>query len=544
MRVLEIATGKELWQVPRWISSTAQDFYAFAPNGKTLLVAGGALGTVIHRYETATGKRLLAPGEPNDASREIAFHPDERTVYTLGADGSVLHSWETRTGKERSETRLDIRWGKFSPDGQRLVGIKGDAVHVLESSTGKELWRFMAVPPMKPQSWSFSPDGKVLAVYGEETQSKGSHCVLLWDLITSKELRRFSVKDSNRHFAFGPDGQSVIGQPWPSNTEESSELRSWDVSTGQERLPLKLPPNNGISALSPDGKTVVLMRDQPSLMLVFVELATGHKRMEIHPMEVYRMVNWPPITSYSPDGKLFLIGDGEGQIQVFDAFSGNRLGAISGHGGSFSSFSFSRSGLMLATLSSSDTTGLIWDAHAIFGSMKKGPLELSPEQVSTLWDDLGSKDATRAYQAIGRLASAPRQALPWLREHLQPVSIAPVDVKRLAQLLSKLDSDDFAVREQATKEIEKLGEQALPAFDKVLRGNPSAEVRARIGTLIERIGPERWRPLRAVEALEHIGSPEAQEVLKTLATGAPEARLTQEAKASLDRLAKRTGHGP
>jgi hypothetical protein len=230
-------------------------------------------------------------------------------------------------------------------------------------------------------------------------------------------------------------------------------------------------------------------------------------------------------------------------MQVFDAFSGQRRGTVSGHGGSFSSYSFSRSGRMLATLSSSDTTGLVWDAHAILGSMRKGSLELSPEQVSALWDSLASKDATSAYQAIGRLVRAPRQTLPWLREHLKPVGTVQIDKKRLDQLLAKLDSDDFAVREQSTKEIEKFGQQALPILEQALEAKPSAEARKRIRDLVERIAPERWRPLRAVETLEHIGSSEAQEVLKTLATGAPEARLTQEAKASLDRLAKRTGHG-
>jgi hypothetical protein len=50
--------------------------------------------------------------------------------------------------------------------------------------------------------------------------------------------------------------------------------------------------------------------------------------------------------------------------------------------------------------------------------------------------------------------------------------------------------------------------------------------------------------LRALEVLEHIATPEAQQVLKTLATGAPEARLTQEAKASLARLARRTASRP
>ena len=54
----------------------------------------------------------------------------------------------------------------------------------------------------------------------------------------------------------------------------------------------------------------------------------------------------------------------------------------------------------------------------------------------------------------------------------------------------------------------------------------------------------QWPGLRAVEVLERIGTPEARQVLAKLADGAPEARLTQEAKASLQRLAKRSAPGP
>ena len=70
------------------------------------------------------------------------------------------------------------------------------------------------------------------------------------------------------------------------------------------------------------------------------------------------------------------------------------------------------------------------------------------------------------------------------------------------------------------------------------------EKRWRIESLLEKQRgpvrqPEILRALRAVVVLEEIATPEARKVLQKLASGAPDARLTQEAKASLERLAKR-----
>jgi hypothetical protein len=48
----------------------------------------------------------------------------------------------------------------------------------------------------------------------------------------------------------------------------------------------------------------------------------------------------------------------------------------------------------------------------------------------------------------------------------------------------------------------------------------------------------RLRGLRAIEVLERVGTSEAREALKAVATGAPEAQLTGDAKASLERLAR------
>src|SRR5207245_4988388 len=151
-------------------------------------------------------------------------------------------------------------------------------------------------------------------------------------------------------------------------------------------------------------------------------------------------------------------------------------------------------------------------------------------------------DAAKAFKSIWILAAAPEQAVPFLQQQLRPAA-AP-DRARVAQLVTDLDSNRFAVREKAAEELEKLGESAEPALRKVLQSDSSPEVRRRAGQLLAKLaGPvtsaQALRAIRGVMVLEQIGTPEAQEILKDLATGAAEARLTREAKAALDRLACR-----
>src|SRR5262249_42304644 len=151
-------------------------------------------------------------------------------------------------------------------------------------------------------------------------------------------------------------------------------------------------------------------------------------------------------------------------------------------------------------------------------------------------------DAAVAYAALGRLASSPGSAVPFLGKQLQ--GTRPVDTKRIERLIANLDDGRFQVRERATRELEALAERAAPALHKALAGKPSREARRRLEALLDRLdgaspSAETVRQIRVVEALEFIGNPEARRLLDQLAAGPPETRLTQEAKAAAGRLAKR-----
>jgi hypothetical protein len=115
--------------------------------------------------------------------------------------------------------------------------------------------------------------------------------------------------------------------------------------------------------------------------------------------------------------------------------------------------------------------------------------------------------------------------------------------ERARRLIANLDDERFAVREQATAELRKLGEVVEPELRRVLREKPSPEVRHRVEWLLEELettlphSDSQW----AMEVLKAWGTPEARQVLEALAQGVPEAWRTKEAKAALERLGQPAG---
>lgn len=129
---------------------------------------------------------------------------------------------------------------------------------------------------------------------------------------------------------------------------------------------------------------------------------------------------------------------------------------------------------------------------------------------------------------------------------MRPVTL--LDKKQLAALIDDLDSDDFGKREKATAELQKIGERGLPTYRKALETKPSLESRRRLEDLLAKAHRDYWdvsgdrlRSLRAVEALELAGTNEDRDLLKTLASGAAGAHLTEDARKAQERLGKLGG---
>jgi hypothetical protein len=205
-----------------------------------------------------------------------------------------------------------------------------------------------------------------------------------------------------------------------------------------------------------------------------------------------------------------------------------------GHGGEFQGVAFAADGRAVFSCSR-DTTLLVWDATGARAGVRP-PAALADPDLEALWTELKGADAKQAFGLVGTLVGAPGQAVPFLKKELRPVP--PADTAQVARWLADLDSDAFETRRAAARELEKLGDSAESQLRLALRGKPSAEVRRTLEQLLPSLGAgaERERTRRALEVLKYVGTPEAAQVLKALAAGAPDAWLTREAREALGRV--------
>jgi hypothetical protein len=322
-------------------------------------------------------------------------------------------------------------------------------------------------------------------------------------------------------------------------------LRQWDVATGKELRAFTLPSRRLVVqiAFSPDGRLLAAMHADQTVSLY--ETASGRERTLLGKPKPSQLVSaWiyqrryepPPVRvlAFSPDGKLLLSRSPVDIIRAWDVHAAVEIAQFPGHDGAVLAVAFAPDRRSFVT-GGNDTTILRWDVQRLKRAAALPVTRVEPGEIESLWGDLAGEDAVKAFASMRKMVSAPTEAVAFLRQQLKPV----VAFERVDQLVANLDSGDFRTRTQAAKELESLGESALSALKKA-HVSASLEARRRIEPLLEKLTPnalttEQVRLVRSVEVLERIGSAEARQVLGALANGAPDALLTRQARAVLNR---------
>jgi RNA polymerase sigma factor (sigma-70 family) len=527
----ELSSGREVHRLPghvNWVHSLV-----FSLDCKRLVSAGGSVMKV---WDVGTGKEVVPLAEHEGWINSVAFSPGGRHLATSSLDGTI-RMWEPATGKLvrifEGGVRPRVLHIAFSPDGRTLISDRPDgSLRFWDVATGRQIRRLLVGQEGYPCLFAYSPDGRTLAVRNKDGT------VGLLDAATGAEKRRLSGGMSfGRALCFSPDSGKLASMSFGSR-DSGQVLQVWDVATGAEKFKRKFVYATPL-VFSPDSKTLFGLLPEEgterSLSLRLWDFDGGQDRTyKIDPPEM------PESLTVSPDGRMLAWADFEGTITLWDLAANQVRRRFKEHSLRIPSLAFSPDGKTLAS-GGEDTTVLIWDVTG--RPMTRHFVAPSPERLPSLWDDLASKDAAKAFDAIGLLTATPEQAVPLLKAKLKPATVR-ADSKQIGRLIGDLDSERFEVRQKAMEELGQLGEHAEPALRAALAAKPPLEARKRIDELLERIRafsatPERLRELRTVEILERIGTSDARQVLRTFVEGSPAARLTREAKAALQRLISR-----
>ena len=414
----------------------------------------------------------------------------------------------------------------FSPDSKTLVSGGEDlTVRMWVPATGKEVRRF-GEHADKIGAIAFAADGKMLASGSRD----GSIC--FWDVASGRELRRFQGHaGAVISLAFSADGKTLVS----GGGDET--VRFWDVNTAKELRQLGggFGPAQAI-AFAPDGKTLATGGWENTIRLWDLATCKGIREFQGHR-------NWVQAIAFSPNGRMLVSGSGDETIRLWEMASGRERHRFPGHKEGVFCVAFAPDGKTLAS-AGADATILVWDVTGRTPDPRRpAPPTLPASQLEALWPDLGSDDPIRAYRTMWSLAAVPAQAVGLIKTRIR--LLLPAGSQRVPYLLADLNHDQLGMREKATQDLERIGALCEPALRAALQKSPSTESRRRLERLLDKIeGPmpssDTLHALRAVEVLEQIATPDAKQLLESLARETPPTRLAQDARMTLDRL-KRPG---
>lgn len=538
VRIWDIATERTVHVLP----GNAHTVYAlaFTPDSKTL-ITGSDLPRL---WDVATGQRRLAFASHEHAVVGLCFLPGG-TMRTVSLDGTS-RTWKTATGSAIHRLALPIASPSdvaISANGEHIAcGDRDGTVQVVAADTVRNIRRWPDKYPETVNGLTLSPDGDLLIV--RKRVDFHLYQVATGDFVHSWTDHKTHERDVDSP-VFSPDGRYLAwANQVPHLHSDNEAVYIRDLIHGTRFRTIQLDRPASALAFSPDGRTLAIGEVSAHRVRGW-EVASGKPRWILTPPEKMYSASLKEGSmrlAFAPNGRLLAFGGGT-MVLLWDTVRQQRLRLLPGHKDHIARLVFSPDGQFLAS-GSWDTTALIWDLRST-EEKKLTAVELNPAQLHSLWDELGGADAEIAYHAIQTLAAAPHQAVPFLRERM--TSAKPAEARLIDRLIADLESDRFEVRERAVTELKRLGPLAGPALRRTLANRPPLETRRRLEPLLEEVAQRRFtteelRLVRAVETLESSGDPQAHRLLEVLAKGAAEAWLTREAKAALERLARR--HDP
>jgi WD40 repeat protein len=588
-RLLLSGSARPNGRIRLWETDTGREqFFLSGPDGRILERASRMTAKdAVHLTDLRQSGKLVH--EEKDGELRLAIAADRLPIFKP-ADPHVIRGPRSFVVARSIDGHLIVTFNGSSVAGGSLV--------VFDRHTRKQVGA--RIPAVRTARAYLSPDGKVLAWYdagemkprySDEHASDRACSVHLVDVETGKQLRELvCVGNDVRELTFLNDSESLITRG------SDGRVRLWDVRSGSivaefSAMIRKKPRHDayvGGFAVSSDRRVLATV-DRVNCVRLY-EVVSGQLLKTMpggrNPDELGRPASLRPeplghdeavsrITFFKqhPDW-LATTGDRDGLL-CWDLVSGRVLLHVQAKDSPTISRGYRTptvaSSLPLWSLrcsadgqsvverrSTNQISGRLgvvrsasttWHLPDDMLTQAPSPLVPTKQQLLKWWTALKSEDAAAAWAAIHNLARSGPTGAAFLKEKTPPVRRPARREEAVRRWIERLESEQFAEREAASKTPAVLGRDAEAIVRKTLESTAlSLEARFRLQALIKArafdaplILPagEELRAVRAIAALERIGSAEAGAILKELAGGAPWARRTREAERALGRLSAR-----
>jgi hypothetical protein len=569
---------------------------AFTPDGKKVLMTswGGHHGGIPVTLWDAVKRRQLRglDEDVNDTPfSALAVAPDGKTIALGAAGGNRSESfnivfWDLASGDEvdQVEGLLNVeraRQGQrykalaYAPDGRTLAVLLEGRALLIEIATRKVRDTMTFTTTKEGQTnrhaatggaLAFSPDGRTLAA------GCSDGAIRRFDLRSGRELTPLSghgspvialcwMRTGKRLRSYGADNQLLTwrGKPaseWRPKVGSLSDdalQELWDVMRGDDPLDLygclqTLTANPAQAVpflrkrLSPVPKA-----DEERIERLVLDLHKGDYNTRKRAVVALRKLGAavaPALRRAQEKG-------------VYDELLRRLYFEFESLAPKPEQLRAVRALRVLEQIGSAESAKLLKElaggaAEAALTRQAKAALERLPKADATkpqlapaaLWEALASEDSAVAYRAVRALSNRP-SAAKLLRDRLKEVVAKGAfddDPKRVAKLIADLDSDDFPVRQQASKALNDLGPVIVSALRQALMEKVSIEVKKRLEKLLadarKGSSPQILRIGRALEALELMDGSEPRQTLEVLVKDVKVSWVRQAASESLKRQAE------
>jgi WD40 repeat protein len=541
----EVPGGKIRW---RWPMPGADSTMTFSPDGKVLAI--GTRGGTIYLLNAGSGQLLPACARRGEFAEPIAFLPDGRSLIAT-CDEEVVRT-EVATGRVLARFGSGSSW-QLSPDGRHLAFFNGPGkvLRLFDTATGRLRWQ----KPAALGRLQFSQDGHLLAVLsagGERcfASAGGEPVSLSWaDALAPRGVTLALSDDFRWRIQPSPDGgelqtrnvsTGVVRQRWTAPQEHlwssaflapggqaqvAAAGPSWHLQDSVRGGTWRRWERDQAGGFTSDGRHLLLRRGPTATILYDVQ----RNREALFFYDA-------PVTAAAPDGRTLAASDGAA-IELWDMALRRHIRTLEGSPTGIDHLAFSRDGRTLAATGGGSV--LLWDVTGLASAPGRLPaLDLKAADIEHLWTDLAGSDADLAHRAFWKLAALGEQTFKFLRPRIQ--AQPDLGSQARAKLVADLESDSYAVRAKATRQLETLDETRSMLLDALAKKIP-LETRKRIELVLSK--QQEWLDsadlrlqLRMVDLLEQLGSQEARAALEELAAGAAEATLTQAAARALRRM--------